>query len=148
VHRRVEAATDELCGPRVSVLCQYSFEEAGAALATISRLHSAGVREGCLTALPLPEGLALAGEVDLGNREVLAATLSEAVRRACGGRLVLDLGGLEFFDISAYRTLLAATDGYRCGGGQVEIRRAPRQVQRVLRLLGTGDEIGMLMEER
>jgi anti-anti-sigma factor len=146
-HRSVEVATDELCGPGVSVLCQYSFEEAGAALAEISRLHSAGVREGSLTAVPTREGLALAGEADLSNHEVLGAALSSAARRPPRGRLVLDLGGLEFLDIGACRTLLAATDGYRRRGGRVEIRRGPRRVARVLRLLGTVDEIGLSLEE-
>jgi anti-sigma B factor antagonist len=84
--------------------------------------------------------LRLRGELDLEGASCLRAHL-ERLQRSYRGRLVLDLGEVEFIQSAGIAVLLEA-DGYaRRDGWMLEIRPGPAHVQRVLRFTGVLDHL-------
>jgi anti-anti-sigma factor len=81
--------------------------------------------------------LALQGEVDLTGAPELARELLDA--EVSGGRIIVDLGGVEFMDCSGLRTLLEASSRCNENGCQLSLLPGPRQVQRIFELTGTLD---------
>lgn len=78
---------------------------------------------------PGPSVIRLCGEIDRGNCRDVRTTLDQA--RHIDHRLIVDLAGVTFTDISGVRTLRDfATDG------GVEIRHAPHQMRRLMDLIG------------
>jgi anti-anti-sigma factor len=144
----IERATDEVCRSRpVSVMCQYPARESLDRIGSVSTAHGAGMREELLQTAPLEEaGLAVSGELDISNRDILRSVLLAATTRTPCPLFVLDLSGLYFVDIGGIRTLVSGTEPYRRRGGQVRLRGAQPQVDRLLQLFGVGHEPGLLME--
>ncbi len=133
-HQDLERATNLLCRTRpMSVLCQYSADLAREALPQVSAMHADGVRETLLHTARLPGGIAVRGEVDVSNHDVLRCAV-EAATFGAADSLVVDLSQLEFLDVSGVRALLGATKSYRQGGGRVRLRRPQDLVNRVLDL--------------
>lgn len=148
VHARIEWAADELCRSRpVSSLCQYSAGLTQPTLQTVCAMHAGGLRQSLLQTYPIPEGIAVAGEVDRSNERLLRSALTAAAAtRSSGEPLVVDLAGLGFLDVAGARALLTGTTNHRIDGGCVRLRAAQRPVDRVLRLLGVDRETGFRME--
>jgi anti-anti-sigma regulatory factor len=119
----------------VSAVCAYDSAQLGPAAAELVCLHpfvGSNTTTFQLYAQPHAD-FALAGEIDLTDRETLATTLRRVVARRTGDALVVDATGLEFID---HRNLLELA---RHGGGSdapVVLRGAPRSVIRLAGLLG------------
>jgi len=145
-HQDLERATNLLCRTRpVSVLCQYQADLAREALPEVSAVHGDGVRETLLHTAPRPGGIALRGEVDVSNHDVLHCVVQAATLGAADS-FVVDLGQLEFIDVSGVRALLGATKSYRQGGGRVRLRRPQHLVNRVLDLCGVDQAGGLRVD--
>jgi anti-anti-sigma factor len=144
----IERATDLVCRSRpVSVMCQYPAGGSLDRLGSVSLAHGAGLREELFQTTPLDEGgLAVSGEVDISNRDILRSVLLAATARTACRLFVLDLSGVVFLDIGGIRTLVGGTEPCRRGGGQVRLRGAQPQVARLLHMYGVGHEPGLLME--
>jgi anti-sigma B factor antagonist len=80
--------------------------------------------------------LELVGELDLASAPVLERQLQDAEGTGFG-RVVVDLGGLEFFDSSGLHLLLSAQERLRENGQELTVRRGTRAVQRVFELTHT-----------
>jgi anti-anti-sigma factor len=149
-HTEIEWETDLLCETRpVSIMCQYSAHLPQPTLETVCAVHGAGVRDSQLQALPTPEGLALAGSADAANDRLLRSTLvaRAATAAADGGRIIVDLGELEFLDVAGARALWTGTTAHRLRGGTVRLTRPLPRVDRMLRLLGVQQAPGFEMED-
>lgn len=149
-HAAIEWTTDELCRERpVSVLCQYPGTLTQATLQTVCAQHGDGMREALMHTSPIPNGIALAGEVDRSNERLLrAALVAAAATTATDGRtLVIDLRHVGFLDVAGARALLTGTTTHRLGGGAVRLQAPQRHVERTLRLLGVHDMNGFTLEE-
>jgi anti-sigma B factor antagonist len=80
--------------------------------------------------------LEVSGEVDLSNAAELEAALDDAFA-AAAGRLIVDLGGLEFIDSTGLRSLLRFHQ--RDQSATEIVYRNPRgQVAEVLEITGLG----------
>lgn len=82
--------------------------------------------------------LSLHGELDLTSAPIFEKELRVA-ESANPARLVIDLSGLEFMDSTGLRALLLARERAGGNGHRLQLRRGPRQVQRVLELTKTVD---------
>ena len=92
--------------------------------------------------------LRLVGEVDISNTDRVRGRLNEllAARRDSEVRtLVVDLGGLEFLDLSGLQALLDVDASLRRRGGSLLLRSPTRRVRRLLDLL---DDARALAVER
>jgi anti-anti-sigma factor len=148
-HADVEWATDELCRTRpVSVLCQYSSRLPQATLQTVCAMHGGGLREAQLSTTFVPGGLALAGAVDASNERLLRCALMAATATTTkrGGCMVVDLGRLEFLDVSGAKALLTGTTDHRLKNGSVRLRAPQPPVEQLLRLLGADTADGFELE--
>ena len=145
-HAEIEWATDAVCTSQpVSVLCQYPARVSVGVLRSASAAHSAGLREALLRATPLPDGgLAVAGELDRSNQDVMRSVLLAATTTE-RDRFLVDLSGLRFLDVGGARALVAGTDAYRRNGGHVRLQLSPR-VDRLVRLLGLDRQRGIVTE--
>ena len=145
-HQELEWATNRLCRTRpVSVLCQYPADLAREALPEVSAIHGDGVRETLLHTARLPGGIAVRGEVDVSNHDVLRCAVQAATLGAADS-LVVDLSQLEFLDVSGARALLQATKSYRHGGGRVRLRQPQHLVDRVLELCRVDQSGGLRVD--
>jgi stage II sporulation protein AA (anti-sigma F factor antagonist) len=79
--------------------------------------------------------LALAGELDLESASELDRQIQE-VEESNVGRLLIDLGGLEFMDSSGLAVLVRAQRSARDNGHGLALRPGPTQVQRLFELTG------------
>ena len=80
------------------------------------------------------------GELDLSNAEVLRTRIREA-QRSEAGRIIVDLGALEFIDSTGLRVLLWAEQQSRAHEHRIVFRRSGGQVARVLKLSGIDGEL-------
>jgi anti-sigma B factor antagonist len=78
--------------------------------------------------------LEAAGELDLAYAGELRAKLAEAA--VPGGRVVVDLGRVEFLDSTALGVLVAAAKRQRATGGEVVVRSPQPRIRRVFELTG------------
>lgn len=78
---------------------------------------------------PGPSVIKLHGEIDRGNCRDVRTTLDRA--RHIDHQLIVDLAGVTFTDISGVRTLR----DFATSGG-VKVRDAPRQMRRLMDLIG------------
>ena len=146
-HQLVERATDRLCSSRpLSALCQYPAHESRPSVGRLSRSHAAGVKERQFQAAPVEGGLALAGELDATNHEVLRSLLAASAASARGAELLLDLAWVGFLDLAAARALLLGTHDHRNGGGLVRLRSPQPHVTELLQLLAVDRVEGILLE--
>ncbi|MFE7767777.1 STAS domain-containing protein [Streptomyces sp. NPDC057438] len=79
--------------------------------------------------------LEIGGELDYTSASELRALLSTLVLRP-GGRLVLDLAGMEFCDSSGITALLAARSHALAAQADVALAAVPPHTLRVLRIVG------------
>jgi anti-anti-sigma factor len=83
-----------------------------------------------------PNGLSLAGVLDLFNADAVAGSVSTLLDGE--GDLHIDLSKVEFCDVSGIRALVsAAENGKR--GSRLVMHGLPPLLQRVMRLVGWGD---------
>jgi anti-anti-sigma factor len=87
-------------------------------------------------------GARLAGDLDLGAYDVLAAGLEPLFERR--GDVVLDIANVSFIDSSAIR-LLVRLQSSREDGGAVRLRHPQAHVARVLEVAGVAD-LGIVVE--
>jgi anti-anti-sigma factor len=110
-----------------TVLCQYDQRRfAAAELRQVSAAHPGMIPVGVdgdwepllrMARTTDPPGLRLSGEVDLSNREALAAMLHDAIEELGhrGAELVVDVTGLRFADTGAANLLLTAARAHPAG---------------------------------
>lgn len=142
---RLEAATiaayerdmDTLCRSLpVSALCLYDrATSSGSQLDDAAAIHCRGIRESLLHTAPTADGLALLGELDASNADVLDAAL-QAVSDATAGRLHLDLADLRFIDAAGCQVLGDAAERLRTRGLRLHLVAPQPRVARTLTLLG------------
>ena len=146
-HAEVERTTERLCQTLpVSVMCQYPARESMEVLGPVSRVHGSGMRELLFQAAPFEGGLAVSGEVDASNHDILRALLKAATAATDRDQFVVDLRGLDFLDVRGARALMAGTGAYRRRGGHVRLRAPQPVVDRLLRLLAFDRSRGVLTE--
>src|SRR6476619_323553 len=104
------------------------------------------MRELLFQAAPFDGGLAVSGEVDASNHDILRALLQAATAATDRDSFVVDLSGLYFLDVRGARALMAGTGAYRRHSGQVRLREPQPVVDRVIRLLAFDRSRGVLME--
>jgi anti-anti-sigma regulatory factor len=148
-HVDAERAADELCSVRpMSILCQYASDLPATLLERACATHAGGVRDGKLQIIPIREGLAVAGEVDLSNlaalRVALAAECAHLPDESTA--FVVDLARLDILDVAGARTLVSGTSPLRSRGVVVRMRSAVPLVDRLLRQLGVNDIDGLVLE--
>ncbi|MUL42370.1 STAS domain-containing protein [Streptomonospora sp. PA3] len=78
--------------------------------------------------------LVLAGEIDMVTEDQFHRAAREAVDARPEGRLVLDLGRLEFIDSSGLRVLIQAHKAAKAAGGSLAIAAASERIARILRV--------------
>ena len=123
----------------VSALCQYARSSTrGPALRDAVGVHVPGIREAWFGTGESELGLALRGEVDAGNAEVLEAAVT-AFTAVPPCVLCLDLAELTFVDVAACRALAQGSRDLRASGGRVLLVAPPPPVERTLCLLGLDD---------
>jgi anti-anti-sigma factor len=146
-HVEVERATEQVCNARpLSVMCQYPAHVPPGVLQVVSQAHGAGLREQMLQVAPIVDGVAVSGEVDISNQDILGTALLAASARAEGDRFVVDLSELDFLDVGGARTLLTGTDPHRRLDGQVHVKSAQPHLARLLWLLDVDRAPGVVME--
>lgn len=75
------------------------------------------------------------GAIDIASATEIAPRLDRETRRP-GARIVLDLGGIEFFDCSGLRLLHRAHGQVLAGGGQAHLVCSHPLTLRMLRITG------------
>lgn len=146
-HAEVERTTDRMCQSLpVSVMCQYPARDSMEVLGPASTVHGSGLRERLFQAVPFEGGLAVAGEVDTSNHEILRALLQAATAATDRDPFVVDLNGLDFLDVRGIGALMAGTAAYRSRGGHVRLQAPQPVVDRLIRLLGIDRSRGVLTE--
>lgn len=84
----------------------------------------------------------LAGELDLATADQLREQVRSIVAAGSGvRRLVIDLAGLEFLDVTGLGTLLEAGRRMSEKGGTLVLRQPRRMVVRMLSLLSLDDAL-------
>ena len=126
-------------------MCQYSAPESRATVGLLSQAHGAGMREELFRAAPVAGGLALAGELEASNQEILCSLLTASTTATRGDSFVLDLAGVDFLDLPGVRALVFGTADFRSRGGEVRLHAPRRHVAQLLRLLGVDHEPGLVM---
>lgn len=145
-HVEIERATDDLCRSQpLSVMCQYAVDESIDDLSHLCCVHGAGLRERRFHASRFPGGLAVAGEIDRSNHDILRSLLSATTAGSEQDHVVVDLRHLDFLDVEGARSLIKGTAHYRERGGRVRLETAGSLVGTVLRLLGVDRAPGMLL---
>ncbi len=136
-YTEVERRMSDLCRSLpVSALCQYDeTATSGDGLRPLVSLHLGGVRGARLASGAAAGALAIAGEIDISNEDLLAAVLETAAGTA-GGTLHVDLGGVTFLGAAGCRALLQGTDRFRRGGGRVVLDAARASVGHLLQIVG------------
>lgn len=134
----LEHAMDAMTRTRpVSAMCQYDRAgTTGERLDHVVAMHPVGLRERQLSSSSDSGCVALTGEVDHDNDEVLAALLRVGTRACADGTLRVDLSGITFMDVAACRALTTGTQRFRAAGGELLLLGPRPGVQRLLALLG------------
>lgn len=132
-----ERDVDTLCRSfPVSALCQYDrATSSGSQLGDAAATHCRGIRETLLHTAPIADGIALIGELDASNADVLDAAL-QAVSDATSGRLHLDLADLRFIDAAGCQVLGDTAERLWTRGSRLRIVAPQPGVARTLTLLG------------
>lgn len=78
----------------------------------------------------------LRGELDAYTAPQLDAVLSAVARPGGPKRIVVDLGELDFIDVSGVDALVSANQGAQRTGSQLVLRGVPRQTLKLLEITG------------
>ncbi|HZC25797.1 MAG TPA: MEDS domain-containing protein [Actinopolymorphaceae bacterium] len=132
-----ELAIDDLCAAYpVSALCQCDRATThDQSLDQVVSDHFGGLREAHLNTGVLDGQLLLAGELDVGNGDLLACTLRAAADKAAE-TLPLGMSRVTFLSVVAARALVEGTQDFRDRGGQLRLVAPPADVEWFLRTLG------------
>jgi anti-sigma B factor antagonist len=84
--------------------------------------------------------LTVSGELDMSSGPRLAAALEQV--ESTQRRVILDLSGVEFIDVTGLRVLLQARERARRAGVELAVVNASRGVRRLLSLTGTTELLG------
>jgi anti-sigma B factor antagonist len=84
--------------------------------------------------------LAVSGELDLATRDLLRSAFAEVGEKP-PGRVVIDLRGLEFIDVSGLSLLLWFANKCLRGGGIVELVPAPAPAKDAFEITGLADRL-------
>jgi hypothetical protein len=143
-HADIESSLAALCRAQpVSVLCVYDRGGAGTRQLDLAVTHHPDeLRDQQALVHHDRHRLALGGEFDLDNLDVLSTALQTLTAHATTGdtpppvpTLQVDLRQLKFLSVAAARTLDIATAGYRRHGGRVELHHPSPHLITVLRQL-------------
>jgi hypothetical protein len=143
-HADIESSLAALCRAQpVSVLCVYDRGGAGTRQLDLAVTHHPDeLRDQQALVHHDRHRLALGGEFDLDNLDVLSTALQTLTAHATTGdtppavpTLQVDLRQLNFLSVAAARTLDIATAGYRRHGGRVELHHPSPHLITVLHLL-------------
>jgi hypothetical protein len=143
-HADIESSLAALCRAQpVSVLCVYDRGGAGTRQLDMAVTHHPDeLRDQQALVHHDRHRLALGGEFDLDNLDVLSTALQTLTAHATTGdtppavpTLQVDLRQLNFLSVAAARTLDIATAGYRRHGGRVELHHPSPHLTTVLHLL-------------
>lgn len=146
-HAEVERTIDQMCQSLpVSVMCQYPARDSMEVLGPVSTVHGSGLRERLFQAVPFEGGLAVAGEVDTSNHDILRTLLQAATAATDWDPFVVDLNGLDFLDVRGVGAIMAGTAAYRSRGGYVRLQAPQPVVDRLIRLLGIDRSRGVATE--
>ena len=146
-HAEVERTIDQMCQSLpVSVMCQYPVRDSMEVLGPVSTVHGSGLRERLFQAVPFEGVLAVTGEVDTSNHDILRTLLQAATAATDRDPFVVNLKGLDFLDVRGIRALMAGTAAYRSRGGHVRLQAPQPVVDRAIRLLGIERSRGVLTE--
>jgi len=85
--------------------------------------------------------LRIEGELDYATAPELAQHLAEVVRAARPKQIVVEADGIAFADVAGLDPLIRLAQGF--GPGVVRVRKAPRPLARVIRLLDMADLLGL-----
>ena len=144
----VEQAIDELCMSRpLSAMCQYPGRECVGAFGFLARSHGAGVRDQLFQAAPVKGGLAVAGDLDVLNEDVMRSLLMAGTTKAGCDGFVIDLSQVDFLDVTGARAMLSGTRAYRARGGKVRLHAPRPHIARVICLLGIHRAEGFQLQE-
>jgi anti-anti-sigma factor len=129
-----EQKLDVLCRTHpVSALCQYDQKHTtGGWLRRVAASHVAGIRDRLLNTGDSDGDLALAGEIDISNDDLLAYTL-QAATSAATGTFRLDLSRVTFIGAGGCRALAIGTQEFRSRGGRLLVITPQPGVEQVLR---------------
>ncbi len=132
-----ERSLSDLCRSLpVSALCQYDeTATSGGGLRPLVSVHLGGVRTARLATGTAYGAVAVAGEIDISNEDLLSAVLDTATATAAG-TLHVDLSGVTFLGAAGCRALLQGTDAFRRGGGRLVLDAARQSVDHLLRIVG------------
>jgi hypothetical protein len=143
-HADIESSLAALCRAQpVSVLCVYDRGGAGTRQLDLAVTHHPDeLRDQQALVHHDRHRLALGGEFDLDNLDLLSTALQTLTAHATTGdtppavpTLQVDLRQLNFLSVAAARTLDIATAGYRRHGGRVELHHPSPHLTTVLHLL-------------
>ncbi len=84
--------------------------------------------------------LVLRGELDLAVADELRRAVADAFATT-PPTVLIDLSGLRFIDSTGLRVVLEARELAAESGVELQLRRGPREVQRVFSLTGTEDAL-------
>jgi anti-sigma B factor antagonist len=88
-------------------------------------------------------GIELNGEIDVDVSEALRARVLDAVRRAAGEPVVVDMSQVTFIDSSGLSALLAGLRLARNHGGTLSLVGVSPSVRRIFDVTGLGEQFGL-----
>jgi anti-anti-sigma regulatory factor len=134
---RIETKLDEFCTRLPwSALCQYDWRSNTAAgLAMAATHHTSGIRAPLLATAPYAGGLALLGELDASNEELLAWSVHAATRTFSEATFLLDVRQVGFVGVAGWRGILRGSATFRHRGGELLLTGVPSAIQGGIQLL-------------
>jgi anti-anti-sigma factor len=134
---RIETKLDEFCTRLPwSALCQYDWRSNTAAgLAMAATHHTSGIRAPLLATAPHAGGLALLGELDASNEELLAWSVHAATRTFRETTFLLDVRQVGFLGVAGWRGILRGSATFRHRGGQLRLTGVPSAIRGGIQML-------------
>jgi anti-sigma B factor antagonist len=83
-----------------------------------------------------PQVIAVHGDLDIEGGPLLRDALLEAMKERSGGRLVVDLEGVDFLDSAGLGVLVGGRERARSADGDLVLVATGRNVLKVLELTG------------
>jgi anti-anti-sigma regulatory factor len=138
---RMEDTLNELCATLPwSALCQYDQRsDTAAGMAMAATHHAGGIRAPLLATKPHAGGLALAGELDASNEELLAWTVHAAVSRRYEHMFRLDMQRVGFVGVAGWRGIVRGSAAFRRDGGVLQLSHTPSALRASLAILAELD---------
>ena len=123
----------------VSVMCFYERRAFAGQLGAFALAHPRGFEDRQMRVFATPGHVALVGELDYSNTDLMTQALEEA--SAPGGDLVIDLSGLSFIDVGNTGKLVELA---RRLPGRVRVIDAPRHLRRILEAARWDGELDLI----